>query len=87
LSNAEIVKLARSYKYVYLLKVNDIILIKELKASTDAIIIFDFIDALWRPLFQLRGWKDINKILMCCDRIFCENSFIANYALTYNQNV
>ncbi len=85
-THKEIVSLAKDYDLIYLLKVNSFTLIKELKRSSRAKIIFDLTDALWRPSFR-RAWFFLEEMLRISDAVFSENEYVCDYARKYNKQV
>jgi len=89
----KIVALSKNYNIIYFIKVSSLPLIKQIKKMSNAKIIFDLTDALWRPNFRSggwknfkqRGWKDIEQILLQSDFITSENNFICSYGFLYNK--
>ncbi len=79
-SEDAIVRCARSFELVYLLKVNRVGLVRRLRAETGARIVFDLIDALWSPHHRRAGWQDLESILGAADAIFTENSIVTESA-------
>lgn len=83
----EIVRMAADFDLVYLLKVNSLRLVEELKNRTSAKVIFDLVDPLWEAHHQRTGWYDLEAILTRSDAIFSENEWICAYARKYNSRV
>jgi glycosyltransferase involved in cell wall biosynthesis len=83
-SEDEIVRLASSFEFVYLLKVPSVRLVRLLRQRTTAKVVFDLSDALWKPFFQRLGWDGLEWILANVDAVFCENSYIADHARPRN---
>lgn len=82
----EILRLAAQQDVIYLLKINDYFLVKKLRARTNAKLVFDLTDALWRPVFR-KSWLFLEEIMMCCDAVTTENVYATAYASAYNSNV
>lgn len=83
----EIVGRASEADAVYLLKVASLRLVRELKARSDAKVVFDLTDALWLPVHQRAGWRDLNKILRLSDAVFSENEWVCAYGRRFNRRV
>jgi len=82
----DIVRLASGTSLVYLLKVASATLVQRLRQETNARIVFDLTDALWKLNFR-GGWKRLEDILLSVDAVFSENEYICGYGRKYNQNV
>lgn len=80
----QIIDHAKNFDIVYLLKVNSLSLVRELKQKTKCKVIFDLTDSLWMPFHIHHGWHDINKILKEVDYLFSENEFVCAYGRKYN---
>ncbi|MDZ7646832.1 MAG: glycosyltransferase [Cytophagales bacterium] len=85
-SDQEIIEMAKNYDLIYLLKVNKYFLIKKIQKSTNAKIVFDLTDALWRRGFR-KAWIFLEEILQLSDAIFSENEYVCEYARRFNDNV
>ena len=82
-----IVALSRSYDIVYLLKIASLSLVKKLKEQSEAKVIFDLTDALWKPFHRIHGWGDLEKILMEVDALFSENEYICSFGRRYSTEI
>lgn len=87
LKEEQIVEMSSSFQAVYLLKVPSIHLVKELKKRSNAKVVFDLTDALWKPFHRKEGWHDLEKILTNVDAVFTDNKYISAYGRKYNSNV
>ena len=85
-SEEEIIRISRLYDIVYLLKINSFNFIKKLKKETQARIVFDLTDALWRPNFR-KSWIFLEEIMQMSDAVFSENEYVCGYAGRYNDHV
>ena len=83
----EIACCSKEYDIVYLLKISSLSLIRKIKKKSNAKIIFDLTDALWRFNFRIGGWYDIERILQESDVIISENQYVCSYGYLYNKTV
>lgn len=83
-SENEIVKFAKNFDLVYLLKVASLALVNKLKLETNCKVVFDLTDALWKPYHVKHGWQDLDAILSRVDYIFSENEYICEYGRRFN---
>jgi len=84
--NNKIVRLARNFDVVYLIKVPSLYFVRRLKASCHAKVVFDLNDALWNSHHQYQ-WKSLVEILQNVDAVFAENEYLASYARKYHHTV
>jgi glycosyltransferase involved in cell wall biosynthesis len=82
----EILSMAKNFDVVYLLKVNSYSFVRKLRKSTNAKIVFDLTDALWRRNLR-KGWIFLEEILELSDAVFSENEYVCEYGRKYNKNV
>jgi glycosyltransferase involved in cell wall biosynthesis len=82
----EILSMAKNFDIVYLLKVNSYSFVRKLRKSTNAKIVFDLTDALWRRNLR-KGWIFLEEILELSDAVFSENEYVCEYGRRYNKNV
>jgi glycosyltransferase involved in cell wall biosynthesis len=85
-TKAEIVSMAASYDIIYLIKVNAYGFIKKIRKNTQAKIIFDLTDALWRRNFR-KSWIFLEDIMRLSDAVFSENEYVCEYGRKYNEHV
>ena len=85
-SQKEIIAISGKYDIIYLLKVNSFSFIKKLRRQTQARIVFDLTDALWRPGFR-KSWIFLEEILRISDAVFIENEYVGEYARRHNRHV
>lgn len=85
-SPEEIIKMANDFDIVYLLKVNAYGFIRNLRKRTNAKLIFDLTDALWRRNLR-KSWIFLEEILQISDAIFSENEYVSEYGKRYNKHV
>lgn len=86
-SEDEVVRLSADFDVVYLLKVPYLSLVRKLKRRSNATVIFDLTDALWKPVHRKAGWQDLEKILKKVDVVFSENEWICEYGRKFNSRV
>lgn len=82
-----IVKVAKNFDLVYLIKMSHLRLYERLKELGGPKIVMDMNDGLWLPAFQATGWEDLEDILALCDAVICENEYVAGYARKFNSCV
>ena len=68
----QILEMAGDYDAVYLLKIASLRLVRRLRKQTDAKLVFDLTDALWKPVHRREGWQNLNAILRRVDAVFSE---------------
>jgi glycosyltransferase involved in cell wall biosynthesis len=86
LNERRIVRQARDADVVYLLKTDSYSLVRKLRQTTRARLVFDLNDGLWLPRFA--GFADghLTDILRSVDAVVSDNEYGAAYASTYNQH-
>ncbi len=83
----KIVRAAKKYDVVYLLKIASKRLVQRLRSESDVRVAFDLTDALWQPIHRAHGWNDLEDILRLSDAITSENDFICAYGRKFNDTV
>lgn len=83
----EIVRRAKDYDLVYVVKDGSLELYRRLKALGRPKVVADFNDGLWLPYFRDNGWSGLDTILACVDGVIAENDHVAEYARRHNPRV
>jgi hypothetical protein len=78
LSERRIVRLARSFDLVYVVKVRSLSLYRNLSKIPGLRIVKDFSEALWLPCHQGWGWQGFDEMLKLSTGIICENDTLSS---------
>jgi glycosyltransferase involved in cell wall biosynthesis len=84
LNERRIVRLARSFDLVYVIKVRSLSLYRNLSKVAGLRIVKDFGDALWLPCHQGWGWQGLDEMLRLSCGVICENGYVEEYARHHN---
>ncbi len=82
----DLIRRARGYDLVYLLKIPSLRFLQRLKRHTRAAVVFDLSDVLWKGSF-VTVWPDLSAILAGSDAVFSVNEYDARYARQFNRQV
>lgn len=83
----QIIKFARNFDVVYLVRVPSWRLHKRLWDSQKAKIVMDLNDGLWLPYHRTGGFEELECMMRHSHAIACENERLAEYANRHNSNV
>ena len=76
----EVLAAAHNRDLIVLIKVASYDLVQAVRQKTHATLVFDFSDALWKPIHRRVGWHDLERILRCVDLVVCENDHLQPFA-------
>jgi glycosyltransferase involved in cell wall biosynthesis len=78
-----LLKIVKKYDVIIAVKYVNSRLLERIKSLSNALLIYDFDDAVWLNLFF--GNNEFSKIVTIADCITSDNSYLANYAALYNK--
>jgi glycosyltransferase involved in cell wall biosynthesis len=85
LTDNRIIRAARNFDLVCLVKTPSLSLCRRLKTLGRPAVLMDLNDAIW--LHKSADWKDLDPMLAVVDGVICENECVAAYARNHNANV
>lgn len=85
INHHRIVQMASNYDAIVLVKVSSLNLVKQIRQSSTARLVYDLSDAVWLPLLSI-DYPDIREILCSVDAVTWDYKYTMEFAKQYNKN-